>query len=176
MAYLRWPPFDNHDVITASYDVITCRCGPQSKRLWMYYLSSKSPKVIFLLFKNGFFGSKKNIHDLYMFDKAVKEVILKVEIRLWLLLRLKESRSRFVICDLIKNDNRILFCFVFFKLYLRVFLRIGFQFSKTYFFFFFTMRRNDRNCTHVNLKGIRVFIFSHDLYDKTCIGALWRAK
>ena len=45
----------------------------------------------------GFSGAKKNIHDLYMFDKAVKEVILKVEIRLWLLLRLKGSRSRFVI-------------------------------------------------------------------------------
>ena len=28
----RWPPSDNHDVMTTSYDVITSRCGPQKKR------------------------------------------------------------------------------------------------------------------------------------------------
>ena len=72
---------------------------------------------------------------------------------------------------LIKNDN----CILFFQLHLHVFLRIGFQFSKTCLFSF-TMRRNDRNCTHANIKGIRGFTFSHDLYDKTCIGASWRAK
>ena len=26
MADPRWPPFDNHDVITTSYDIITSRC------------------------------------------------------------------------------------------------------------------------------------------------------
>ena len=72
---------------------------------------------------------------------------------------------------MIKNDN----CILFFQLHFHVFLRIGFQFSKTCFFSF-TMRRNDRNCTHANIKGIRGFTFSHDLYDKTCIGASWRAK
>ena len=29
MADLRWPPFDNHDVIATSFDVITSYCGPQ---------------------------------------------------------------------------------------------------------------------------------------------------
>ena len=36
------PPFAKQDVISTSYDVITSRCGPQTKHLWTYYLSSKS--------------------------------------------------------------------------------------------------------------------------------------
>ena len=42
-----WPPFDNLDVITTQYDVITSRCGPQRKHLWTYYLSSKSRRDSF---------------------------------------------------------------------------------------------------------------------------------
>ena len=42
MADPKWPPFDNHDVITTSYYVITSRYGSQRNiDLWKYYLSSK---------------------------------------------------------------------------------------------------------------------------------------
>ena len=41
MADPRWPPFENHDVIATSHDVITSRCRPDRKLLWTYYPSSK---------------------------------------------------------------------------------------------------------------------------------------
>ena len=47
MADPRWPPFDNHDLMTTSHDVITSRCGPQRKDLWTYYLSSKARRRSF---------------------------------------------------------------------------------------------------------------------------------
>ena len=38
MADTRWPPFDDHDVITTSYDVITSDCGRQRRHLLTSYL------------------------------------------------------------------------------------------------------------------------------------------
>ena len=42
----RWPPFGNHDLINASYDVITSRCDLKRKDLWKYYMIKTYVKML----------------------------------------------------------------------------------------------------------------------------------